>query len=79
MKNEDYTKIVDQLGLSLYYDLKKPPTRKLAVKGSEGPFAFPTIEPGIEDYQGVAALVNNLSAVELLSKKAIAAMLMVDF
>ena len=81
MANTVYKEIVDRLQLSLYYDdfSTTPPTRRLAVEGSEGPFALPIIEPGVEDYQGVATLVSRLSVVELISKKAIAAMLMVDF
>jgi len=49
------------------------------VPGSEGPFAVPIIEPGLEDYQGVVQLASEDDTVRLLPKKAIAAMLMVDF
>lgn len=72
---------MNALDLSLYYDDNSadPPTRRLAVKGTEGPFAIPIIEPGVEDYQGVSTIVTSSSAAELLPKKAIAAMLMVDF
>lgn len=42
----------------------------LVVEGSEGPFAFPIIEPDLEDYQGIRTLLN---------RSVIAAMLMVDF
>ena len=81
MANTVYKDVVAELQLSLYYDdfSTTPPTRKIAVMGSEGPFALPIIEPGIEDCQGVVTLVNRLSTVGLIPKKAIAAMLMVDF
>lgn len=79
--NEVYVQAVNSLGLSLYYaDFStNPPTQKVAVKGSEGPFAFPIIEPGLEDYQGVKTLVNKSSIATLLPKKVITAMLMIDF
>ncbi|PPQ95705.1 hypothetical protein CVT25_000784 [Psilocybe cyanescens] len=79
--NEVYVQAVNSLGLSLYYaDFSTdPPTQILAVKECEGPFAFPIIEPGLEDYQGVKTLVNKASIATLLPKKAITAMLMVDF
>ncbi|KAL0066173.1 hypothetical protein AAF712_006798 [Marasmius tenuissimus] len=75
-----YTTSVNELQSSLYYDdySSDPPTRRLAVEGSEGPFPFPIIEPGIEDYQGVATLVTT-STPKILPSKAIAAMLMIDF
>lgn len=81
MQNSVYIKAINTLEISLYYDdfSTDPPTRKIAVEGSEGPFAFPTIEPGVEDYEGVATLVKYTTMVQLLSPKAIAAMLMVDF
>ncbi|KAH9477703.1 hypothetical protein JR316_0009929 [Psilocybe cubensis] len=79
--NAVYVQAVESLGLSLYYDdfSTDPPTQSLAVKGSEGPFAFPIIEPGLEDYQGIRTLVNKSSLATLLPQKAITAMLMVDF
>ena len=72
-----------RLRLSLYYDDRStdPPTRRIAVPYCEGPFAFPIIESGIEDYTGVAVLnnENNKAFAQLLPPKAMAAMLMVDF
>lgn len=72
---------MNKLQLSLYYDdfTTNPPTRRLAVRGSEGPFAFPIIEPGVEDYQAVSTLTRNIPTAQILSNKAIAAMLMIDF
>jgi len=56
----DYIASVVELGLGLYYtDFSlDPPVLKLAVPGIEGPFPFPVIEPGVEDYQGIRTLVN---------------------
>ncbi|KAH9477674.1 hypothetical protein JR316_0009900 [Psilocybe cubensis] len=53
--NEVYVQAVNSLGLSLYYAdySTKPPTQRITVQGSEGPFAFPIIESGVEDYQAM--------------------------
>jgi hypothetical protein len=86
VSNATYTAGVAALQLSLFYHdystgnySANAPTLKLAVEGSEGPFAFPIIEPGLEDYQGIHTLVNPPLSAMLLPPKAIAAMLMVDF
>lgn len=76
--NNVYVAVVAALKLSLFYT-DSDSTPKLAVEGSEGPFAFPIIEPGLEDYQGIRTLISRSSVATLLSPKAIAAMLMVDF
>jgi hypothetical protein len=81
--NQLYVESVRYLGLSLFYNdnSQTPPAKKLAVEGSEGPFSFPIIEPGIEDYEAVNEMVFRVRRAEgiLLPLKAIAAMLMVDF
>ncbi|KAF9058850.1 hypothetical protein BDP27DRAFT_1504065 [Rhodocollybia butyracea] len=79
--NAIYTAGMARLELSLFYDdfSSDPPTRKLVVQGSEGPFAFPIIEPGVEDIQGIGTLLDRSSLATLLPPKAIAALLMVDF
>ncbi|KAJ7084935.1 hypothetical protein C8R44DRAFT_894045 [Mycena epipterygia] len=60
VENNVYISVVNKLQLSLYYDdfTTDPPTRRLSVRGSEGP---------------------NISTAQILPKKAIAAMLMIDF
>jgi len=79
--NDVYIRVVKELELSLYYYVVSTGVSKrwLVVPDSEGPFAFPIVEPGVEDYQGVSTLAANIGRVQLLSKKAIAAMLMIDF
>ncbi|KAJ6564431.1 hypothetical protein B0H19DRAFT_1233344 [Mycena capillaripes] len=79
--NAIYVQGVAKLELSLFYDdfSTNPPTRKLAVKGSEGPFAFPVIEPGVEDIQAIGTLLERAPIATLLPPKAIASLLMVDF
>ena len=83
MTNQQYVTSVAFLGLSLFYNdnSQRPPAKRLAVEGSEGPFSFPIIEPGIEDYQAVTEMVFRARRSQgvLLPLKAIAAMLMVDF
>lgn len=76
-----YVSGLAKLELSLFYDdfSTDPPTRKLAVQGSEGPFAFPIIEPGIEDIQAIGTLLDRSPIATLIPPKAIAALLMVDF
>ncbi|QRV77701.1 hypothetical protein RhiJN_05716 [Ceratobasidium sp. AG-Ba] len=78
---EAYRNNLKRLKLSLYYldRTTNPPSKKIAVEGSEGPFAFPIIEPGFEDTYGVAVLVKRYSVAPVMPRKAIAAMLMVDF
>lgn len=79
--NAMYVSGLAKLELSLFYDdfSTDPPTRKLAVQGSEGPFAFPIIEPGIEDIQAIGTLLDRSPIATLIPPKAIAALLMVDF
>ncbi|KAF9459657.1 hypothetical protein BDZ94DRAFT_997973 [Collybia nuda] len=79
--NAMYVSGMAKLELSLFYDdfSTDPPTRKLAVQGSEGPFTFPIIEPGIEDTSAINTLLSRSSLATLLPPKAIAAFLMVDF
>jgi hypothetical protein len=79
--NAIYTAGMAKLELSLFYDdfSTDPPTRKLAVRGSEGPFAFPVIEPGLEDIRAIGTLLGRKEIATLLPPKAIAALLMVDF
>ncbi|CAE6513058.1 unnamed protein product [Rhizoctonia solani] len=75
-----YKKAVGKLGLSIYREAETNDgswSRKIALQNTEGPFAFPIIEPGVEDYQAVRVLLS--SKPQLLPPKAIAAMLMVDF
>ncbi|KAF9459692.1 hypothetical protein BDZ94DRAFT_1002093 [Collybia nuda] len=76
-----YVSGVAKLQLSLFYDdiSSEPATRKLAVQGCEGPFAFPVIEPGIEDIRAIGALLEHATTATLIPAKAIVSLLMVDF
>ncbi|KAH8105193.1 hypothetical protein BXZ70DRAFT_510162 [Cristinia sonorae] len=77
--NALYRQSVADLELSLFYRDRATGTLKVAVAGTEGPFAFPIIEPGLEDYVGIQTLTVRATVAEILPRKAIAAMLMVDF
>ncbi|KAF5378430.1 hypothetical protein D9757_011156 [Collybiopsis confluens] len=77
--NDLYRQSVASLELSLYYRDRATGELRVAVPGSEGPFAFPIIEPGAEDYIGIQTLTVQARVAQLLPQKAIAAMLMVDF
>lgn len=77
--NALYRKSVKSLELSLFYRDRATTELKVAVSGSEGPFAFPIIEPGVEDYVAIQTLTVQERLAQLLPRKAIAAMLMVDF
>jgi len=74
-----YRTSVKSLKLSLFYRDRATTELKVAVPGSEGPFAFPIIEPGVEDYVAIQTLTVQERVAQLLPRKAIAAMLMVDF
>lgn len=65
--------------MSIYYFDRYTGTLKVAVEGIEGPFAFPIIEPGLEDYVAIQTLDVRGVIAMILPPKAIAAMLMVDF
>ncbi|KAF9022415.1 hypothetical protein BDZ89DRAFT_1137365 [Hymenopellis radicata] len=78
-----YSDGIEKLDLNICYKDPQDGTRFLvAVPKTEGPFPFPIIEPGVEDYQAIQTLVKWAKSMKypaLLPPKAVAAMLMVDF